>query len=181
MELQELKSVWKSVEPQISQFVQCEHTVLPQKKLDIKSRLLRRNYIGIAFSSVGFIAMVSFTLWGPALFPIGWSVAICVFVLINMIAGLYLANLIRHIKPWNDTHTEIMNSIIQIKKYYRNIELYISGTAILLFGAISFTPHFFNSWRMVYAWGLILFASVLEYKWYKKNSRYINQLENWSK
>lgn len=179
MELQELKSAWKSVEPHISR--QDYHDDMPKGYFDTKTSLLHRIYISMVFTIVGLILFATSTLWASSLLPIWWIVALCGLLVIGIIAELYLARLVKRIKFESCTHSQIMDSIIQIKTYYRNMELWISGGAALLFGFLPFIPKFFNIWDMFLVWGLLVLGIGLEYMWYRKNTRYINQLKNWTK
>lgn len=179
MELQELKSAWKSVEPHISR--QDYHDDMLKGFVDTKTSLLRRTYISMVFTILGLLLFATSILWAPSLLPIWWIVALCGLLVIGIFAELYLAKLVKRIEFESCTHSQILDSVIRIKVYYRNMELWISGGAVILFGVLSFTPSFFNIWDMALVWGLLVLGLGLEFVWYKKSTRYINQLKKWTK
>ena len=92
------------------------------------------------------------------------------------IGRMYL--FVRKINLWEDTNSEIITSVIRIKKFYRNVELVTTIAVIPLLIWLSVTPVFINSWRMFFVWVLTVGAFTLEYLWYRKNIRYLDRLNH---
>ncbi len=177
MELHELRSTWKSIEHHLSQQ---EHTdILPTDTADNRIKLLRRIYISMAITFAGLIIMIISIFWRPGYTATLWTAAFCVLLVIGIVAELRLAGMVRKIDLCNFSQTEILNYVIRIKKYYRDMELWISGGAIMLLGYLPFTSPVFNMMDMIIVWSLMIIGFTLEYIWYRKNTNYINQLKNW--
>lgn len=177
MDIEDLKSVWKSVEPNIEI---ASHRNIPgrhlKEKADVKSKLLRRTYIGSAVTLLSLLLMATYRLWSPIYVPMAWGIAANVFIFVALLMELYHIHLIRNIDLWNATPTEVLSSVIRIKKYYRNIELWCSVMAIVVIGWVTFLPPFYGTWRMIWGWGLLALSLGAEYIWYRKNIRYLNSL-----
>lgn len=179
MELQKLKSTWKSVEPYLPQ--QVNPNIVPTSTVDNKSKLLRRIYWSMSITVSGIIFMISSMFWAHSHLEIWWIIAVCILLFIGVLTEIRLANLVRRIHLDGDSQSEVLKSVIRIKKYYRNVELWISGGFALLVGYLPFTSSSINIGDLALVWGLIIIGLTLEYMWYRKSAQYINQLENWSK
>lgn len=179
MELQKLKSIWESVEPYLPQ--QVNPNTVPTSTVDNKSKLLHRIYLSMSITVLSIIFMISSMFWASSHFGIWWIIAVCILLFIGVLTEIRLANLVRRIHLDVDSQSEVLESVIRIKKYYRNIELWVSGGMALLFGYLPFTSSSINIGDIAIVWGLIIIGFTLEYMWYRKNAQYINQLENWSK
>lgn len=179
MELQKLKSTWKSVEPYLPQ--QINPNIVPTSTVDNKSKLLHRIYLSMSITVLGIIFMINSMFRTPSHLEIWWIIAVCILLFIGVLTEFRLANLVRRIHIDGDSQSEVLESVIRIKKYYRNIELWISGGIALLFGYLPFTSSSINIGDLALVWGLIIIGFSLEYMWYRKSAQYINQLESWSK
>lgn len=169
----------ESVEPYLTQ--QINPNIEPTSTVDNKSKLLHRIYLSMSITVLGIIFMISSMFWTPSRLEIWWIIAVCILLFIGVLTEIRLANLVRRIHIDRDSQSEVLESVIRIKKYYRNIELWISGGIALLFGYLPFTSSSINIGDLALVWGLIIIGFSLEYMWYRKSAQYINQLENWSK
>ena len=78
MELEELKSAWQSVRPEIKNtgWAPKDTDCLPRKK-DVKSRLLRKFFLEELFAFVCLILLATSHLWSPTKLPVLWLLAFC--------------------------------------------------------------------------------------------------------
>lgn len=181
MELEDLKSAWKSVEPHIENA--SGHTksgLSPQKRCDTKSKLLRRVYISAATTFICLVLMATSRLWALMRFPLSWLIATTLFIFIALLLELYLARLISKIDLWNFSHTEVLSAVIRVKRYYRHIELWMSALAMVIFGWITFLPPFVCSRQIVLPWILFAIGLGIEYIVYRKNIKNLDTLKEWT-
>ena len=131
MELEELKSAWQSVRPEIKN-TGCapKDTNCLSRKKDVKSRLLRKFFLEELFAFVCLILLATSHLWSPTKLPVLWLVAFCGIIVVAMIYGIGLYGAIRQINLWEDSIAEIFMAIVNVKKSYRRIEL-VTGILIL--------------------------------------------------
>lgn len=177
MELEDLKTAWKSVGPQIDQVSNLEYENLPRKeKADAKTKVIWRVLIGAFFSLAGFILMATSRLWAPVKLPAVWLTAISAVIFIGFVSEIYLARMIHGINLWRGTHYEVFTRIIHVKKLYKKMELCISVLAILMIGSLSFFPPFRNDVSIIWLWGFLLLGFTLEYIWYRRNIRYLDDM-----
>lgn len=180
MELEELKSAWKSVRPQIKN-TGCapkDTDCLSQKK-DVKSRLLRKFFLEEIFVFVCLILLATSHLWSPTKLPVLWLVAFCAVIVVAMVYGIGLYGAIRQINLWEDSNAEIFKAIIKVKKRYRRIELVTSILFLSLLIWLSLTPPFLNTPDMYIVWSVTIICFGLEYLWYRSNVKQLNILGNW--
>lgn len=179
MELEELKSVWQSVKPKIGQ--QPDGKIADRAirhRRDVKSRLSSRFLFDGIFTVICLILMSTSRLWSPMKLPGWWLIAFCAMILLGALAIGRMYLFVRKINLWEDTNSEIITSVIRIKKFYRNVELATTIAVIPLLLWLSVTPLFINSWRMFFVWVLTVGAFTLEYMWYRKNIRYLDRLNH---
>lgn len=177
MELEELKSTWKLVGPQIDKVLNLECKNLSEKeKSDAKTKVLRRVLIGAFFSLTGFVLMTTSWLWAPVKLHVIWLSAISAVIFIGLLSEIYLARMIYKINLWENTHYEVFTCIIRIKKLYKRMELYMSVLALLVIGSLSFLQSFQNSMSITWILGLLLLSFALEYIWYRRNVRYLDEM-----
>lgn len=182
MELEDLRTTWKSVKPHIdSQISEDEAKWLLTKRNDIKSRLLKRAIWEGIITVNCLILMALSPLWSPMKFPYWWLTVFCSTILVTNLYGIRIYRSIKTINLWENSNNEILNVVVSIKKLYRNMELAISIVLIPLLIWLSLTPMFINTWRMIFVWGLTVLAFALEYLWYQNNIKQINNLVNWEK
>lgn len=182
MELEDLRTTWKSVKPNIeSQISEDVAKGLLTKRNDIKSRLLRRAIWEGIITMICLILMALSPLWAPIKFPYWWLTVFCSTILVTNLYGVGIYRSIRAINLWENSNNEILNVVVSIKKLYRNIELAISIVLIPLLIWLSLNPLFIHTWRMFFTWGITILAFTLEYLWYRSNIKQINNLVNWEK
>ncbi len=182
MELEELRNTWQSVRPHIDSKISEEEknkTII--KKNDVKSKLLKRTLWEGIITLVFIILMALTPVWSPMKFPYWWLSVLCSTLFIANLYGIKVYRAIKTINLWNDTHNEILRTIISIKKKYRNLELAVAAVLLPLLIWFSFTPMFIHTWRMFFTWGLTIIAFTLEYLWYRNNIKNLNKLINWEK
>lgn len=180
MELEELKTAWQSVKPNI---IDCGCILKSSdglaRKKDVKSHLLKKIFLGELFSFVCLILLATSHLWSPTKLSVLWLIAFCSVVVIAIVCGIGLYSAIKHVNLWEDSISEIMTAIVEIKMRYRKIELIISILILSLLIWLSLTPPFFNTFDMYIIWGLTVVCFSLEYIWYRSNIRQLNIMGNW--
>lgn len=180
MELEDLKSAWKSVRPRIEPtFSEEEASHIVRKQTNAKSRLLKRTLWSSMLLLVSLILMATSHWWALMKFPVWWIGAFCMMIVVEILCNCRLYWSIRNINLGEDSNIEVLSAVIGIKKLYRNMELVIMGGAIPLLIWISLSPAFVNSWRMVFVWCLTLMAIVGEVIWYRSYMKQLNNLMNW--
>lgn len=177
MELDELKTTWQSIKPGIKSIEYSSNDeVFLKKKSDVKSRLLRKLFIGEVLSGVCLILMATSRIWAVMKFPYWWISIFCLILLISMSFGIMMWRKIQKINLFQDSNTKILETVITLKKFYRNIELVTCILLLPLLLWISFIPSFIYTWKMIFAWSMTSFGFILEYLWYKSNMKQINNL-----
>lgn len=177
MELEDLKTAWKSVGVQIEQLSNLDCGNLPRKeKTDAKTKVMWRVLTGALFSLAGLVLMASSRLWAPLKLPVLWVIAISVVIFIGLVSEIYLARMIYRINLCENTNYEVFTRVIHIKKLYRTIELILSVLAIMVFGSLSIWPPLQNSPSIIVIWGLLSLGLVLEYIWYRRNGKYLDEM-----
>ena len=176
MELEELKATWQSVKPGVKSlgYSQKDDASLA-KKNDVKTRLLRKVFLGELFSLVCIILLATSHLWSPTKLPALWLISFCA-----IIAGIGLYLSIKRVNLWVDSNSEILTSIVKIKARYRRIELVIGALILPLLIWLSLTPPFLNTLDMYIVWGVTVVCFVLEYLWYRCNIKQLNSICNWN-
>ena len=179
MELEELKQIWKSIQPHIDSHISDDEAKkIKGVKNDIKSRLLKRARRDGIFSIICLMLMALSPYWSPMKFPYWWLTVFCLTLFISILYGIKIYCSIKAINLWDDTHMDILMTIISIKKMYRNVELATATVIIPLLIWFSFIPMFINTWRMFFTWGLTIFGFGLEYLLYRSNIKQLNKLIN---
>ena len=182
MELEDLKSKWQSVRPQIEPQINEELVIRNiSKGKDVKTRILRRSLWSQVLVSITLILMATSRIWAPLKLPYWWIAVFCITILIMILYSIkgYIA--LKKMDIYKDSNTKILKTIITIKRQYRNLELIGSGVILTLMLWISFIPSFIYTWRMYYVWGLTVLGFILECLWYKSNVRQFNKLLNFDK
>lgn len=177
MELDDLKSLWKSVEPHMGMVSPEDSDKCAMRhQADIKTRLMRRTLISLMITIIGGGITVSSRIWAPVLFPASWLVSFGVCAFAGAMAEVYLLILIRNINLWEMSLLEVFDVTLRIKRYYKRIELAFSVLFGILIGWLSFLPPFAGNWRMALIWIVLAVAMLTEYLWYMKNISLINRL-----
>ncbi|MDE6682514.1 MAG: hypothetical protein K2J87_03715 [Muribaculaceae bacterium] len=179
MELEELRRTWHSVNPHVDlQINDEEANKIFSNKNDIKSRLLKRVLWEGTFTVFGIVLMALSPIWSPLKFPYWWLVIFCMTLFIANICGIKIYRSIKATNLWENTHKEILITVVSIKKLYRNIELATAVVVIPLMIWLSLSPLFIHNWRMYFTWILTILGFALEYLWYNSNIKKINELVN---
>ena len=180
MELEELKSTWQSVKPCVKN-IGCatQNSDCLSRKKDVKSRLLRKIFLGVLFTFVCLLLLATSHLWSPTKLPALWLISFCSVIVIAIVCGIGLYSAIRHINLWEDSNTEILTAIVNVKKRYRRIELFTSILILPLLIWLSLTPPFLNTLDMYIVWGLTTIGFGMEFLWYRSNIRQLNIMGNW--
>ena len=182
MELEDLKSKWKSVRPNIEPHINDEIVRRSiSKGNDVKSRILRRSLWSQILVSISLILMATSRIWSPLKLPYWWIGLFCTTILIMILYSIKSYRTLKKMDIYKDSNTKILKTIITIKREYRNLELIGSGVILTLMLWMSFIPSFIYTWRMYYVWGLTALAFILECIWYKSNVKQFNQLLNLDK
>lgn len=180
MELEELKNIWQSVKPDIKSlgYLHKDDSDLA-KKNDVKSRLLRKVFLGELFSFVCIILLATSHLWSPTKLPTLWLVSFCAVISVGIICGIRLYLSIKRVNLWADSNSQILTAIVKIKTQYRKLELAISVLILPLLIWLSLIPPFLNTLNMYLVWVLTVICFGLEYLWYRSNIRQLNNIINW--
>lgn len=177
MELEDLKSTWKSVRPHIGNGLQMDSDCdLIRRKADVKTRLFRRYLVSLMLTLVGGLGTVTSRLWAPVQLPASWIVAFGIFCLMCAVLELYLLLKIRRIDLWNYSVKEILNSTIQLRRIYKSAELIMTLAITIMFVWMSFLPPFAGNWRVSLIWIFFAASLVVEFKFYKKNIKLLDRL-----
>lgn len=179
MELKELKSVWQSVMPEVKS-IGMTHNDMPNlsKKVDIKSRLLRRIFMEEVVSVLGLVLLATSSLWSPTQFSSLWLVSFCMIILAAILCGIKIYFAISRVNLWKDSTAAIYSAIINIKRLYRRMELIIGCIIVSLLIWLSLTPPFIYTNDMYIVWGMIIIVSGIEYCWYRHNVKQLNTFIN---
>lgn len=182
MELEDLKSKWQSVKPNIDPQINDELVRrCISKGNDVKTRILRRSLCSQILVSISLILMATSRIWAPLKLPYWWIGLFCTVIIIMIIYSIKGYRTLKKMDICKDSNTKILTTIVSIKREYRNLELIGSGVILTLMLWMSFIPSFIYTWRMYYVWGLIALAFILECIWYKSNMKQFNQLLNLDK
>ena len=118
MELEELKSAWQSVNPKIGQQPDGKITDRAiRHRRDVKTRLSSRVLFDGIFTVICLILMSTSRLWSPMKLPGWWLIAFCAMILLGALAVGRMYLFVRKINLWEDTNSEILTSVIRIKKF----------------------------------------------------------------
>lgn len=175
MELDELKAAWKAVEPKIKTLSQQENIIL-KRRSDIKTKLARRMLFAAIITFISLLLMATSRCWAPVKLSPPILIAICATLFIGSLAELYLVRSITRINLWQDTNAEVLHEVVKIKKTYKQMELWFSALTVLLVGWMTMNPPFVNTPRQLIAWTILAIAFGMEYIWYRKIIKTINEL-----
>lgn len=177
MELEDLKKAWESVESHIGNITQSDNINI-KRHAGIKCRLLRRMFLAAMITLIGLAFMATSRIWAPIKLPLPQLITICSIILIGCISELYLVRSIARINLCQDSHTEVFEAVVRIKKTYKKMELWFSVLIALTIGWMTMTPPFVNDGRPVIVWIILSIALVLEYLWYRKTIKTLDELTN---
>lgn len=177
MELDDLKKTWTSVASHIPPISHAEYgTELLSRKSDVKAKLMRRVMFSASCTFLGFAGMATSRLWAPVKLSIPLLATICAILLLGFLAELYVVGSIRRLNIIDDSPARVLKSVIGIKKLYRRLELWFSICIVAGVGWMTQTPQFINTDRRWITWIIIALAFALEYVWYGRMMRYLDEL-----
>lgn len=180
MELEELKSAWQTVKPQIPPIPdRLAPRLMVGVREDVKSRLLRRYIINIAVTALSICLMATSVYWAPLKLPVWWLATFCIGASVEVFCSAYMYRALKRISLCESTNVCIFDASIKIKKCYRNMEVVIFAILVPLLLWLSFTPMFAGTWRMYFVWALTLVSFIGEFFWYRSNMRYLAALSSW--
>lgn len=179
MELDDLKSKWQSIQPQIETISEHQPKLPTKRNFEVRTKLFWRTCFAAAFTFFCLIANVILELSLPTIYPIYWAIAIDLLILLALICETIIARLVYRINLWKYTHMEIISMIIRIKKLYKLFELWSSIAITMMIGWLSMLPPFTGNRNIIYLWIILAAAFVAEYIFYKKNITYLNEIKNW--
>ena len=181
MELDDLKTTWKSIAPEMEGISRRDDldTCLKKKK-DVKVELLHRMYFEVIIMALGCIANGTSREWAYVKLPVWWICLFCLLLVAGIVATIYVIRVVRRINLGETPHVQVVSAILSIKKIYSRTEFYsCAAIAVLMLYAV-FTPPFGGKVvdiAMVLVVTVILFA--LEYFWYRTNMRLFNDISEW--
>lgn len=176
MELEDLKTAWKAVEPHIDNISQQEDRINIKRYSGVKSKLMRRMIFAALTTFVGLAFMATSWLWAPIKLPFPQLLTFCIILFTGCLAELFLLRSISRINLCQDTNTEVFNAVVKIKKRYKQMELWFSVLIAVSIGWMTMTPPFVNTDRPVIVWIALAITLGLEYMWYRKTIRTLNEL-----
>ncbi|MBD5357973.1 MAG: hypothetical protein HDR88_13355 [Bacteroides sp.] len=180
MELEDLKSAWKDIEPQIKKLSDQQPKIPTKRNFEVKTKLFWRTCYAAAFTLIFLVAKVMLELWLPPLYPESWSISFYILLFMALISEIYIARLVYRINLWQSTHLEILSTIIRIKRLYKIFELWFSIAIILMIGWVSLIPPFMGNRDIIFIWFLLAVSFIAEYIFYRKNIHYLNEIKNWN-
>ena len=179
VELEDLKSAWQSVKPNIDAAPATENVeAAAGRRSDIKARLQRRWLWDGAFTSACFIGLSTSRLWAPVKLPAWWIACFCAVILAGILCGAYLYRKISGINLWEDPNTRIMTTVVKINKLYKNAELALSIATLPLLVWMALTPPVAGTLRMWLVLCSIPPAFAIEFMLYRSNMKHLNNLND---
>ncbi len=181
MELDDLKTTWKSIGhdiPQVS--INNADKIIHTKKNDVKTSLCNRFIMEIIILFIAICLLGTSGLWAPISMPFWWIFAFCILFASEILYIILLIRKVKRIDLGLSSHFKVMNIIISIKKFYRNVE--ISGCAmvtILMVCGIIFSPIPYKTTDILFIMIISTVCFILEYLWYKSNIKKLNKMQNW--
>ncbi len=177
MELEDLKSTWKTITPPIEIISERDDELYTNKKRDVRSKLLWRIGGMAMFTFLCSLVMATSPLWCPLHFPISWTITVSCLIFLCAVSEVYMTLMVRKVNLWRDSHWEIMNKTIRIKRYYQNLEFWFTLFMVAMMVWITCVPPIVGTWLAKFGWILMAASLVIEYFWYKKNINCLNTLQ----
>lgn len=178
MELEDLKSTWESVKPNITGFTTPLHDILSDRRKDARTRLLRRAGWSAAFTTLFLVLMATSRIWAPMKLSAPWIVVCCAAIAIGIAFDIILYTIVWKIRLSEQTNSEILSAVMRIKRLYRHMELAVTAIMLPTLVALSFSAPFAGSWRMYFVWVMTAAAFAGEMIWYRSNIRQLDRLDN---
>lgn len=181
MELEDLRTTWKSIEKDIENISKNDaEEVLPNHKRDVKTSLTNRFRWGIIILIMATILLGTSQLWAVIKMPVWWIGAFCILFASGIVIMAFLIQKIAKINLGEDTQLQVMKQILSIKKTYRNSELY--GCAVILalmIAGIICSPIPYRPSEIVFISIVTVICYSLEFITYRSNIKKLNKIQNW--
>lgn len=181
MELEDLKTTWKSIEKDIENISKNDaEEILTNHKRDVKSSLSNRFRWGIFILIVATILLGTSRLWAAIKMPAWWIAAFCILFASGIVIMAFLIHKIAKINLGEDTQLQVMGQILSIKKIYRNSELY--GCAVILalmIAGIICSPIPYRPIEIIIISIATVICYSLEFITYRSNIKKLNKIQNW--
>ncbi len=183
MELEDLKTTWKSIEKDIENISKNDaEEILTNHKRDVKTTLTNRFRWGIIILIVGIILLGTSRLWAVVKMPVWWIGAFCILFVSGIVIMAFLIQKIAKINLGEDTQLQVMKQILSIKKIYRNSELYGCGVILaLMIAGILCSPIPYRPIEILFISIATVICYSLEFITYRSNIKKLNKIQNWLK
>lgn len=181
MELEDLKSTWKSLENEIGQMSEngTDDIVIDHKD-DIKSCLIKRFGWGIFVATVATGFLCTSRFWAPVKMPVWWICAVCFLLILGIISTFLLINEIKRINLGEDTQYQVLKQILSIKRLYRYMELYgCAAVLVLMICGVIASPIRYKIIEIVIISTATVVCFFSEYLIYKSNIKKLNKMQDW--
>lgn len=179
MELDELKKTWEAVEDHCPTIMKSEYDdVSFDRQSDVKAKLLRRMIFAASCTLFGLVSMATSRLWAPIKLQLPLLLTICAILFAGFLAEVYVARSISKINLLKDTPAKVLKTVIRIKKFYRKMELWFSVLILATLGWMTLSPSFIDTDRWWIVWIMVAIAFSLEYVWFRKTMRHLNELSD---
>lgn len=181
MELEDLRTTWKSIKEDIENVSKNDaEEVLAKPKRDVKTTLANRFRWGIIVLSVATILLGTSLLWAVIKMPVWWIGAFCLLLISGILIMAFLIQKIVKINVGEDTQLQVIEQVISIKKIYRNSELY--GCVVILalmIAGVFCSPIPYRPSEIVFISIATVICYSLEFITYRSNIKKINKIQNW--
>lgn len=181
MEIEDLRTIWKSIENDIADISQKDAGEIPvNHKRDVKTTLKNRFRRGAISLFVATILLATSRLWAVLKMPVWWIGSFCILFISGIVVMAFLIQKIGKINLGEDTQLRVMEQILSIKKIYRNSELYGCTVILsLMIAGIFCSPIPYKASEIVIISITAVICYCLELITYRSNVKKINNLRNW--
>lgn len=181
MELEDLRTTWKSIEKDIENISKNDAEEIPTNhKRDVKASITNRFRWGIIILIVAIILLGTSRLWAVIKMPVWWIGAFCFLFASGIVIMAFLIQKIAKINLGEDTQLQVMKQILSIKKIYRNSELYGCGVILaLMIAGILCSPIPYRPIEILFISIATVICYSLEFITYRSNIKKLNKIQNW--
>lgn len=181
MELDDLKTAWKSIENEVGHISRKDaEGVLTNHKRDERATLVTSFRLGLVLVIAAVIFLGTSRLWAAIKMPMWWVCVFCGLLSLGAIAIAMLIKKIRRINLAEDTQFQVMGEILSIKRFYKRVELFGSVIIIVMIISgvfVSSVPYTPVEIAVLSVIALVCF--ILEYFFYRLNVKKINEMQTW--
>ncbi len=181
MQLDDLKTAWKSIEPRIGTFP-TEDIEKINLRHDVKSCIIKRFQWGIALVTVATVLLATSRSWAVIKMPVWWLTVFCILFVAGIMAMLRIIHKVRRIDLAEDSPIQVIRRIVSVKRFYRNAELYGSAFVIVLtICGLFVSPVRYTPVEIAFITLLTAVCFLMEYFAYRSNIKKINKIQTWLK